>query len=205
MHFEEQYGLYRSKEEFGSDNLCPSYPSICNSSSVQATLCLSHSPFQSWGTTTMQGFPSPAMGRRLDETQAVIIFCILLCPAGYQSRAAAWGRRCVSVGLRKAAVLEQPGPPQGSRRPVSAILHYNFYRPSLSRIRSNHFIFLSQISWKAGCYRIGQRSLIPSSPFSKTFYGTAEFGTLELLSVDTEPRPARCRWSPSPPLLLRSR
>ena len=113
----------RSKEEFVSDMLCPFYPSICNSSSVQATLCLSRSPLQSWGATTMQGFLSPAVGRRRHEKKAVIP-CILLCPAGYQSRAAAWGRGCVSVGLRKAAVLEQPCPPQGRQQHRARQCHF---------------------------------------------------------------------------------
>lgn len=110
----------------------------------------------------------------------------------------------VSVGLRKAAVLQQPSPPQVSRRHVSAILHYNFYCQSSSGIGSNHFIFLSQISWKAGCYWVAQRSLSLSSPFSKRFYGTAGFGTQELLSVDTGHHPVRFRWSSLLPLLLRS-
>lgn len=150
MHFKEQYWLDRSKEKFVSDILCAFCPSICNSSSVQATFCLSHYPLLgSWGATTMQGFLSPATGRR-DETRAVIPY-ILLCPAGYQSSAAACGRG-VSVGLGKAAVLEQPCPPQGrgqQRAPfvfVSAILHCHFYCESPSKVGSNHFIFLSEIS-----------------------------------------------------------
>ena len=55
-----------------SNILCPFHPSICNNTSVQATLCLSHSSLQSWSATTMQGFPSPGMGWRRDKPQAVI-------------------------------------------------------------------------------------------------------------------------------------
>ena len=148
MHFEDQCCLDRKKEEFVSDMLCPFYPSICNSSSVQATLCLSRSPLQRWGATTMQGFLSPAVGRRRHEKKAVIP-CILLCPAGYQSRAAAWGRGGVCLldsgrQLCWSSLVHRRG--DSSIGHVSAILHCNFYCQSPSSMGSNHFMFLSQIS-----------------------------------------------------------
>lgn len=98
VHFEQQYCLDRSKAEFVSDILWPFYPSICNSSSIQATLCLSHSPVHTWSATTMQGFPSHAMGWRRAEIRATIP-SILLCPAGCQSRAVTCGRVCVCWSL----------------------------------------------------------------------------------------------------------
>ena len=170
MHFEEQYCLDRSKEEL-SVIFC------AHSTPVSATTP-PYRPHSACPTLRFRaGVPPPCRvspvqawdGGEINHKQSSP--CIPLPPARYQHRAAPRGLgvwACWSQeGSCAGAALPTTG--EGSRGHVSGILGCHFYCPSPSRIGSNHFILLSQNSWKAGCYRVGQRSLTPSSPLSKRF------------------------------------
>lgn len=135
---------------------------------LQATICLSHSPLQTRSATTMQGFPTPAVGRRRHETQAVIP-CILLCPAGYQSRPAAWGRGCVSVGLRKAAVLEQPCPPQGRGQQRAHRCHFALQLLLSKSLKDRVKPFYLPFSERQGVTELGRGSSLPQTPSPRHF------------------------------------